>query len=44
MSLQPPYKVEKLQGVLRAKAKEMERQFAQRMRAAFAAPSPEGAS
>ena len=32
------------QPVLRAKAKEMERQFAQRMRAAFAAPSPEGAS
>ena len=31
------------QPVLRAKAKEMERQFAQRMRAAFAAP-PEGAS
>ena len=32
------------QPVLRAKAKEMERQFAQRMRAAFALPQSEGAS
>ena len=32
------------QPVLRAKAKEMERQFAQRMRAAFALPASEGAS
>jgi len=31
------------QPVLRAKAKEMERQFAERMRAAFAAPTPEAA-
>ena len=31
------------QPVLRAKAKEMERQFAQRMRAAFALPASEGA-
>lgn len=31
------------QPVLRAKAKEMERQFAERMRAAFAAPAPESA-
>ena len=31
------------QPVLRAKAKEMERQFAERMRAAFAAPAPEAA-
>ena len=32
------------QPVLRAKAKEMERQFAQRMRAAFALPQSEGAT
>ncbi len=32
------------QPVLRAKAKEMERRFAERMRAAFAEPAAEGAS